>query len=36
MLGDLNGWVGDSFREGIIGGFEVPREKDNGREVIDF
>ena len=30
---DLNGWVGDRLRVGIIGGFGVSGENDNGRWI---
>ena len=36
VLGDLNGWIGDRKRDGIIGGFGVEGENENGRRVIDF
>ena len=36
ILGDLNGWIGDRTRDGITGAFGVPREKDNGRRVVEF
>ena len=36
VLGDRNGWVRDSLRVGINGGFGVPGENDIGSRVIDF
>ena len=36
ILRDLNGWIGDRTRAGIIGAFKVPRENDNGRRVVEF
>ena len=36
ILGDLNRWMGDRTRAGIIVAFGVPRENDNGRRVVEF
>ena len=36
ILGDLNGWIGDRTRTGIIGTFGVPGEYDNGTRVVEF
>ena len=36
MPGDLNGWIGDRVRAGIIGSFGVPEENDNRRRVVEF
>ena len=36
ILGDLSGWIGDSPRAGITGGFGVPGENDNARRMVDF
>ena len=33
ILGYLNRWIGDRTRDGITGGFGVPRENDNGRRA---
>ena len=33
---DLNGWVGERMRVGIIGPFVVPGENYYGRRVVDF
>ena len=31
VLGDLNGWIGDSKRAGVTGAFGVTGENDDGR-----
>ena len=36
ILGDLNGWIGDRKRAGIIGAFGVPGESDNGRRLVEL
>ena len=36
ILGDLNGWIGNTVRAGITSAFGVPRENDNGRRVVEF
>ena len=36
ILGDLNRWIGDRMRDGIIGAFGVPGENDNDRRVVEF
>ena len=35
MLGDLNGWSEDRVRASITGAFGVPKQKDNGRRVVE-
>ena len=36
MMGNMNGWIGKSVRDGITGAFEVPGENDNGRRGMEF
>ena len=36
VLGDLKGWIEISMKVGIICGFGVPGENDNGKKLIDF
>ena len=36
VVGDLNGWVGNTMIEGIVGKFGVPGQNINGRAIIDF
>ena len=36
ILGDLNRWIGDKTRTGIIGAFGVPGENDNSRRVVEL
>ena len=36
ILGDLNGWIRDRTRVGIISAFGVSGESDNGRRGVEF
>ena len=36
ILGDLNGWIGESGRTSITGAFIVQGENDNDRRVLEF
>ena len=33
---DLNGWIGDRKRAGIIGAFGVPGKSDNDKRIVEF
>ena len=36
ILRDLNGWIGNRRKGGVIGAFRVPGENDNGRRVMEL
>ena len=36
ILGDINGWIGDRTRSGVIGAFGVSGENYNGRRVMEL
>ena len=36
ILGELNGWIEDKTRAGIIGAFGIQGDNDNGKRVVEF